>query len=75
MRLLALADCFKYRNKIGMDVCVEALNLYPTQRHRPSRVDLRGPRGKNKDFEGLFPLVCARKYSAKLSKVRCEVVS
>jgi predicted transcriptional regulator of viral defense system len=26
-----LADCFKYRNKIGIDVCVEALNLY---RHR-----------------------------------------
>lgn len=23
-----LADCFKYRNKIGIDVCVEALNLY-----------------------------------------------
>jgi predicted transcriptional regulator of viral defense system len=23
-----LADCFKYRNKIGTDVCVEALNLY-----------------------------------------------
>jgi len=24
----ALADCFKYRNKLGIDVCVEALNLY-----------------------------------------------
>jgi predicted transcriptional regulator of viral defense system len=23
-----LADCFKYRNKIGIDVCVEALNRY-----------------------------------------------
>jgi predicted transcriptional regulator of viral defense system len=23
-----LADCFKYRNKIGIDVCVEALNQY-----------------------------------------------
>ena len=23
-----LADCFKYRNKLGIDVCVEALNLY-----------------------------------------------
>jgi predicted transcriptional regulator of viral defense system len=23
-----LADYFKYRNKIGIDVCVEALNLY-----------------------------------------------
>jgi len=23
-----LADCFKYRNKLGMEVCIEALNLY-----------------------------------------------
>jgi predicted transcriptional regulator of viral defense system len=23
-----LTDCFKYRNKIGIDVCTEALNLY-----------------------------------------------
>ena len=23
-----LTDCFKYRNKLGIDVCVEALNLY-----------------------------------------------
>jgi hypothetical protein len=23
-----LADCFKYRNKIGMDVVLEALKLY-----------------------------------------------
>lgn len=23
-----LADCFKYRNKIGIDVCIETLNLY-----------------------------------------------
>jgi len=23
-----LADCFRHRNKIGIDVCVEALNLY-----------------------------------------------
>ena len=23
-----LADCFKYRNKLGIEVCVEALNLY-----------------------------------------------
>ena len=28
-----LADCFKYRNKIGMDVVLEALKLYRTQ-HR-----------------------------------------
>jgi predicted transcriptional regulator of viral defense system len=27
-----LADCFKYRNKIGMDVVLEALNLYRTQK-------------------------------------------
>jgi predicted transcriptional regulator of viral defense system len=26
-----LADCFKYRNKIGMDVVLEALNLYRTR--------------------------------------------
>jgi predicted transcriptional regulator of viral defense system len=31
-----LADCFKYRNKIGIDVCVEALNLY----HRRGRMKL-----------------------------------
>ena len=27
-----LADCFKYRNKIGMDTVLEALNLYRDQR-------------------------------------------
>ena len=27
-----LDDCFKYRNKIGIDVCVEALNLYRSRR-------------------------------------------
>ncbi|HLQ25474.1 MAG TPA: type IV toxin-antitoxin system AbiEi family antitoxin domain-containing protein [Acidiferrobacterales bacterium] len=27
-----LADCFKYRNKIGMDVVLEALKLYKTRR-------------------------------------------
>ena len=32
-----LADCFKYRNKIGLDVAVEALRLYRNQR-RP-RID------------------------------------
>jgi len=31
-----LADCFKYRNKIGMDVVLEALNLYM----RGSRQDI-----------------------------------
>jgi predicted transcriptional regulator of viral defense system len=32
-----LADCFKYRNKIGLDVAVEALRLYRSRR-RP-RID------------------------------------
>lgn len=27
-----LADCFKFRNTIGLDVCVEALRLYRQQR-------------------------------------------
>jgi predicted transcriptional regulator of viral defense system len=27
-----LADCFKYRNKIGLDTCLEALRTYKTQR-------------------------------------------
>jgi len=29
-----VADCFKYRNKIGMDTVLEALNLY-RDLHRP----------------------------------------
>ncbi len=32
-----LADCFKYRNKIGMDVALEALRLY--RRHKKVRLD------------------------------------
>jgi len=32
-----LADCFKYRNKIGMDTCLEALQLYKQQ--RPNSID------------------------------------
>jgi predicted transcriptional regulator of viral defense system len=32
-----LADCFKYRNKIGIDTVVEALKLY--QQRKPLRVD------------------------------------
>ena len=32
-----LADCFKYRNKIGIDTVVEALKLY--QQRKPVRVD------------------------------------
>ena len=27
-----LADCFKYRNKIGLDTCLEALQMYKKQR-------------------------------------------
>ena len=27
-----LADCFKYRNKIGLDVCIEALKLYKSRK-------------------------------------------
>lgn len=27
-----LADCFKYRNKIGLDICIEALKLYKARR-------------------------------------------
>lgn len=33
-----LADCFKYRNKLGIDVCVEALNLY--RRRGQMKMDL-----------------------------------
>jgi predicted transcriptional regulator of viral defense system len=32
-----LADCFKHRNKIGVDVAVEALKLY--RKHKPLRAD------------------------------------
>ena len=32
-----LADCFKYRNKIGIDAAIEALKLY--QQRKPARVD------------------------------------
>lgn len=27
-----IADCFKFRNKIGMDVVLEALKLYKTRK-------------------------------------------
>ena len=27
-----IADCFRYRNKIGLDTCLEALRLYKQQR-------------------------------------------
>ena len=32
-----LADCFKFRNKIGMDVVLEALKLYRSQAKIQSR--------------------------------------
>jgi hypothetical protein len=32
-----LADCFKFRNRVGLDVCLEALKLY--RQRRPVRVD------------------------------------
>jgi predicted transcriptional regulator of viral defense system len=32
-----LADCFKYRNKIGIDTAIEALKLY--QQRKPVRID------------------------------------
>jgi predicted transcriptional regulator of viral defense system len=31
-----IADCFRFRNKIGLDTCLEALRLYKQQR----RVDV-----------------------------------
>jgi hypothetical protein len=33
-----IADCFKFRNKIGMDVTMEALKLY--LKGRPRKVDV-----------------------------------
>lgn len=30
-----IADCFKYRNKIGLDVAIEALRTYRARRRRP----------------------------------------
>jgi hypothetical protein len=32
-----LADCFKYRNKLGLDTVLEALRLYRSRKH--SNVD------------------------------------
>jgi len=36
-----VADCFKYRNKIGIDIAVEALRDY-SRRHRGGATDLAG---------------------------------
>ena len=35
-----IADCFKYRNKIGLDVAVEALRVYRERTRKPSRASL-----------------------------------
>jgi predicted transcriptional regulator of viral defense system len=35
-----IADCFKYRNKIGLDVAVEALRTYRERTRKPNRQDL-----------------------------------
>jgi len=36
-----IADCFKYRNKIGLDVAIEALKLYLYRRHAKTDEVLR----------------------------------
>lgn len=35
-----IADCFKYRNKIGLDVAIEALRTYRERRPKPNRAVL-----------------------------------
>jgi hypothetical protein len=35
-----IADCFKYRNKIRLDVAVEALRTYRERTRKPNRQDL-----------------------------------
>jgi hypothetical protein len=35
-----IADCFKYRNKIGLDVAVEALRAYRERTRKPNRAAL-----------------------------------
>jgi predicted transcriptional regulator of viral defense system len=35
-----IADCFKYRNKIGLDVAIEALRAYRDRTPKPNRADL-----------------------------------
>jgi hypothetical protein len=32
-----IADCFKYRNKVGLDIAIEALRTYREQHKRPNR--------------------------------------
>jgi len=35
-----IADCFKYRNKVGLDIAIEALRTYREQHKRPNRRSL-----------------------------------
>lgn len=35
-----IADCFKYRNKIGLDLAIEALRAYRERTRKPNRVAL-----------------------------------
>ena len=36
----SIADCFKYRNKIGLDIAIEALRAYRERTPRPNRAAL-----------------------------------
>ena len=35
-----IADCFKYRNKVGLDIAIEALRAYRERHKRPNRAAL-----------------------------------
>jgi len=35
-----IADCFKYRNKIGLDIAIEALRAYRERTRKPNRAAL-----------------------------------
>jgi len=35
-----IADCFKYRNKIGLDIAIEALPTYRERTPKPNRTAL-----------------------------------
>jgi predicted transcriptional regulator of viral defense system len=35
-----IADCFKYRNKVGLDIAIEALRAYREKNKRPNRAAL-----------------------------------
>jgi predicted transcriptional regulator of viral defense system len=36
----SIADCFKYRNKIGLDIAIEALRAYRERTRKPNRAAL-----------------------------------